>query len=247
MFRITALSLLLASNALAVTATFTVSNPDGRTTYAAGENVPWTLAVDLTSDCSGLHGYGGALEVRNSTNALIASVLPASTFTPSFHVEGNGPGSLIDTWIDGGPCMNSFYNPGAPTPGKLDQMFAMFGPQWRGGTSFGAGRMYWGVGLASRKAVLLGDANADYVINNGVIPTAGLPDGTYTVRFVPSLLNALKTTQDGTPLNYDTDLILIGVSTGVTPAASSLTFVIPEPAGLLLLAVGTAAVRRRRI
>ncbi len=117
------------------------------------------------------------------------------------------------------------------------------------------GDLVWGVGMASRKDVLLQDPNGKYPLFNGTLDVTGWAEGTYVVKVWPaSAGNSVMRTQVNingvmTPLdlNLNWEMNIFEFVAPNEAFGGEFRFVIvPEPATMLLLAGAAALIRRRR-
>jgi hypothetical protein len=244
------ISVLVAANAMAyTTATWTVAGP---ASVVENAPVPWAASVALTagplgggsSDASqGMANYAITIELRNSSGALVPIALSPANFTQSFKVGGLGPADVKAINTDGGPGYEGPSSAGTvSTPGKIAGMSAGYGLPWK------YPRYTRGIGLPGSEGVLMGAAaGTPYVINDGVIDTTGLAQGTYTVKLVVDSTFVLKTYKGTTTtvLNWDTTLTSLPSESAVK-VGSLFTFeIVPEPATMLLLAGAGLFLRRR--
>lgn len=172
-----------------------------------GTPVAWEAAVTVSGDNQGLAGYAFSLAVGPSPgpNAggdgvwgtaddenLSAIILSPATWVSSFHVQGAPvPGSVKDPAGQGGPGLAVLTSAGTANlkAGELIQV--------------GAGCLFWdpvesvaGVGLESRKSVLLADPLGPYTLHAGEIPTNGLSPGAYTVVLIALRARVLRADLD---------------------------------------------------
>lgn len=249
------ISVLVAANAMAyTTATWTITGPN---TVAQGNALPWSAAVALTAGPSGggstpetnvdasqgMANYQITIELRTSSGALADIFLPQGNFTPSFNVGGLGPAEIRKVNVDGGPGYEGPSSAGTvSTKGKIAGISAGYGLPWQ------YPRFHRGIGLPGFEGSLMGKpAGTPYVINDGTIPTADLPLGTYTLKLIVDSTWVLKTYKGTTTtvLNWDTTLTALPSQSAVRVGSQIVFEVVPEPATMLLLAGAGLLLRRR--
>ncbi len=109
------------------------------------------------------------------------------------------------------------------------------------------GDLVWGIGMDSRKGVLLQDPEGDYPLFNGMLDVTGWAPGAYIVKIWPaSSGNNVLRSEFNLNLNWEQNIVT-GLTGPVDLTGGSFQFVIiPEPATLVLLAAAGALYRRRR-
>lgn len=226
------LALAISSQALAVpTATWTVDETTigsigTRYDAALDPFVGWAASVAVTTDCKGLANYALTLFLQKEGAAVPYTFAQSTAVVLKTTAGYTGPSSLGTN----------------TTPGKLAGIAAGYGTPWAGPPA-----AIWGVGLAARKPNL-GLAPTDlFVLNTGVISTAGLAGGTYTIKLQVDSSFVLKTYKGTTTtiLNWDAGLTSLPSETA-TGVGSQFTFVVPEPTTMVLLALGAVAALKRR-
>jgi len=235
---------LTASTAMGATVTYNISSSVAGQTIAAGTAVDWMVSlVASEGDNQGVATFVADVLVLGPGDVLINKTLGLAEWAYSFNYLGRGPGSLADSGRLGGLGMSGVLSTGTnATPGKLEGFGAGYAVPWNpvrlSGKNY-IGDMVWGLGLESRKAALLFDPAGNYDVAGGVIDTAGLPDGWYTVKVIPGSTNIL---QMGLDLSQPLTGNFASPATGV---GSEFRFYIPEPTTLLLLAGAGLLIRRR--
>jgi len=220
-------SLLVAGSAMAVpTATWTVSSADAGAIVTPGSSVAWDASVAVTTDCKGLANYAITLLLQKEGAAVPYTFAPAAKNA-----------ALMATAGYTGPSSTGTFS----TPGKLAGLSAGTGTPWAGPP------WVWGVGLDARKNAFGIAPTGKFVLNSGAIDTTGLAEGTYTVKLEVNSSFVLKTYKGTTTtlLNYDVAQTALPTESA-TKVGSTFTFVVPEPATMILLAGAGLLIRRRQ-
>lgn len=247
----------------------TATNADGSGSYdlaaipANGAvRLNWTSAVRVTGDNMGLAGYVMDLGIRSLATGTWAPYYPGTvgdpdslSWCPVYKSIATSGGTIRDTGNAGGPGLDVL-----PTLGVIDNPSQAFITQTGASiltyapyvqTKNGyAGAQTWGVGLDSRKDILLVDPNGTYDLEQGYIDLAGWAPGTYSVDPIMKPWwgnNVVAVIASGLSLNSG------GPYSGVvrdvpfenqTFGSFEFTIVAPEPATLLLLAAAGLLYRR---
>lgn len=184
----------------------------GTSQVTAGQPVTWQAYVQVSGQNQGLAGYAFNIAVGPGTGPtagpdgvwgtgddenLSPVQLSPATFESVFQVSGSSPppGNVTQTGSAGGPGMNVLPQVGTNSliPGELLQVGASY-IDW---AAFpGSDGQTAGVGVAGQEANLLANPAGGYLLNSGAIPTAGLPDGVYTVRLIPVATRTLRADLD---------------------------------------------------
>lgn len=235
---------LTAGTAMGATVNYNVTSTMAGQTIAAGTPVDWTLSlVTSEGDNQGVAVFVADLLFIGPGGSLVNKTLDVAEWVYSFNYLNKGPATFADTGRLGGAGMGGIQSTGNNAmPGKLEGFGAGYAVPWdpvRWTGKAYTGNMVWGVGMESRKSVLLWDPSGNYDMAAGVLDTSDLPDGLYTVKVVPGNTNILQA-----GLNLDEPLSgnFASPATGV---GSEFTFYIPEPTTLLLLAGAGLLIRRR--
>jgi len=256
---------LTSTGAFGVMVNYNISSPVAGATFAseavAPASISWAVALVASNDTQGVATYVADIEILKD-GALFASAvfhgepLPPPEITPNsdflwvFDYQGRSFGvgaPVTDSARLGGAGMGGVQSAGSvSTPGKLVGFGAGYAVPWdpiRGSGKTLTGNMAWGVGLDSRKSVLLLDPEGAYTVQGGYID-GPFPAGEYTVRVVPGSTNYLKP-------GLDLDQPLAGnfaepCQPGQVMGSEFSFTVLPEPATMLLLVGGALVLRRRR-
>jgi len=235
--------MLLASGAMASNVAFTLMSPQDGAILNPLDPISWSTKVDVTGgDSQGLAAYVADLEMVGPG----ATTLNLATFSLAYDVRvGSGPVEVTEVAALGGAGMYGVTSQGNnATPNKLVGFGAGYGPwsdPWNPTTK--KGKQAWGVGLASRKSVMLlnHDGTDDYLLNEGTF-LAPTEIGLYTVTLTPGRPNVLKAGLDFNAVQAGEFVAQADQYTG-----DSFTFtVIPEPVTMLLIASGAGLLLRRR-
>jgi len=220
-------------------------------------------SVVVTGDNQGLGGFNFDIGIYPTATPTSGNEVPMPLFAAAgvdwaavYKAPGSGSvGTVKDEAGAGGPGMGvlpSLGNPAAAVAytaqigaAHLDWKARLYATYTGGGTrKKWQGDDTWGVGLESRKAVLLQDSVGTYDLWTGVIDLTGVPLGTYTVKLMPSGGSVL---QAGLDLNTDqVGSTTFKLAAGDLTAAAFDFVIIPEPATLLLIAGAGLLIRRRR-
>lgn len=219
----------------------------GPSQVGPGSPLPWKASVRVTGNNQGLGLYAFSLELRDSQGQLVDAGFGATSFTGTTFSIGGQIGSVLDPPAAGGPGMDF---PQFPTtfgdlfsttpPGILNGVGAAY-LSWRG-----SDHMLPGIGRDQHKSLLLNDLNGNgdttdelYILNEGWLDTSALAAGeTYTLTLIPGAANVLAGGLD--LANFQESFAQLAGSM----SGSSLTFMVPEPASLLLLIAGMAVLGR---
>ncbi len=220
-------------------------------------------SVVVTGNNQGLGGFNFDVGIYPVANPTSGNEVPLPLFVTAgvdwaavYKAPGSGSvGTVKDNGGAGGPGMDVLPQLGNPAAtvaytaqigaAHLDWKARVYATYTGGGTrKKWQGDDTWGVGLDSRKSVLLQDGQETYDLWTAVVDLTGVPLGNYLVKLTP---NGASVLQAGLDLNQDQ----IG-STTYKLGAGDLTggsfefSIVPEPATLLLIAGAGLLVRRRR-
>jgi len=159
------------------------------------------------------------------------SPLASAAFARSMNLFDLGPGRVIDGIMSGGPMMGTYTYPTNPSDGTLLGM--------------GAGYSSWsrtGLTLTTAGVGIEGGLMGLVPVTEGQIDLTGLPEGMYALTCIPGAgVNVLRGDID---LTQDQNAFAVAADQTVGDA---ITFtVVPEPTTLLLLALGSIPLLRRR-
>jgi hypothetical protein len=234
---------------------------------------PWliiTTSVRVTGDNQGLAGYWNALGIRDlslpmgdvhTQNWAQHPVPKAYLSWASVYDAPPTDGIAADVTTRGtGPGMSYGTSTGWPeaTLAFVDQMGAGYlewlarryvtspRPGWVGDDT-------WGVGLDSRKSVLLLDPNGTYDLNVIAVDLSDYHPGDYRVDMedvdelgTPKV--AARVVAAGVDLNVDRASIpMVDVDVSLIHVGSFEFTIVPEPATVLLVGASLALLRRRRV
>jgi hypothetical protein len=231
--------------------------------YPVNENgnyIAWTMSVAVTGDNQGLAGFLVDLGVaadgaQMGTWAPIYMGPKSDPFARYWSAVYKAPGAAATGTVKdpggaGGPGLNVLPSLGDEAAGDvafIAQMGAAlldWNPRVYNAKSGWSGDQVWGVGLDSRKTVMLqAGAAGTYDLISGYIYTAGLPAGKYNVMLLPTGSAVLKS---GIDLNSAQSGVTQAVATSNLHAVGFSFIIVPEPATMLLLAGAGLLVRRRR-
>ena len=216
----------------------------------------WVDDVVVTGDNQGLAGWNVTITLTDMAGNRIwdPGTTPSSGDTwwqPIYKSAKQAGGTVKDLGGNGGPGMDVSASEGYGFEGQLAQCgsghldwkaFGWTGKAWTGEDT-------WGVGLASRKNVLLADPEGVYGLQGGFMPIPNnLPLGMYKLVLTVNNAAVLKSGSE-LNLNYPNNHVG-GITMAVAGAdldGSEFVFqVVPEPATLLLLGVPALFLRRRR-
>lgn len=254
---------LITPGALGVMVNYNISSPVAGTTYpseaAAPLSIPWSVGLVASEDTKGVAVYVADIEIYKDGVLFTSAVFHGEPFPPDptpnsdflwvFDYQGRSFGvgaPVTDSARLGGAGMGGIYSAGSvSTPGKLVGFGAGYAVPWdpiRGSGKTLTGNMAWGVGLESRKSLLLLDPEGEYTVQGGYID-GPFPVGQYLVRVVPGNTNYLRP-------DLDLDQPQAGnfaspCQPGEVMGSEFLFTVLPEPATMLLLVGGALVLRRR--
>ena len=203
--------LLVLSTAAVLVANEAQWTITGPLSVSQGDPVTWQASVAVTGANQGLAGYAFNVVVGPSPgpgagadgqwgtadDENVADVqISAAAWVQSFKVQGSpapGTGTVKDDGLAGGPGMDVLPSAGNNTikNGELLQVgtghltWTPFSPPGQDGQTAG-------VGVASRKSVLLANPAGEYVLHSGTIPTGSLAAGTYVVQLIPLKTRVLR-------------------------------------------------------
>jgi hypothetical protein len=225
-----------------------------------GNYISWAISVDVTGDNQGMAGIiinmgvapqGAPMGTWAPIN-MGPKIDSFSRYWPAvYKAPGAGAaGTVKDPAGAGGPGLNVLPSLGDEAAGDvafIEQLGAGvldWNPRLYNSKSGWSGDQVWGVGMASRKTVLLqaGDAGT-YDLFAGYIYTDGLPAGTYDVMILPRSSAVLK---PGINLNLAQQGVTQDVPKENLHAVGFSFTIVPEPATLVLLAGAALLYRRRR-
>ncbi len=258
-----AVALVLASSAMAATGVIEWSLRGSNTNDLTMVDplvdpyVSWTASVVVTGNNFGMAGFLADLGVYGP--APIATEVPRTITEGEFAAVFKAPGSsatgtVKDNASAGGPGMDVLPSVGFPNgavaylaqmqAAHLDWKARAYVTYTGGGTrKKWVGDDTWGVGLDSRKSVLLQDPEGLYDIIGGVLDVSTWPVGTYKVKWMPASTGNSVLRPD---VNLNVDQIGNITSQDVIVTGAEFEFtIIPEPATLLLLASAGLFIRRR--
>jgi hypothetical protein len=172
-------------------AVFDLQSSQAGATLSRGTPFAWQVAGDVYGANQGLASYYLTLELhQGSATGPLANVSLAAADVAAFHVGGsNAAGAVTSPLPAGGPGMRAIASR-TNASGRLDGFGAGYAMPWR--YSQTAKRMTRGVGLADRKAALLGSETADYILHGGQIDTSALPAGHYVLVLTPQWAKVLR-------------------------------------------------------
>jgi len=214
----------------------------------------WVTDVEVTGNNKGLAGWNVDITLTNMAGTRImdpeTTPNPGETYWQAVYKSAKQAGGLIkDVGLNGGPGMDVQASEGYGFEGQLAQCgsahldwkaFGWTGKAWTGEDT-------WGVGLASRKSVLLADPQGLYGLQGGRFPIPG--------SLAPGMYKLVLTLSSGAVLDNDTNFdypnnhvggITVAISGEGLQGSEFVFEVVPEPATMLLLGIPAVFLRRRR-
>lgn len=214
----------------------------------------WTQSLRVQGDNQGLCSYVLDMGIRDLTSGTWAPYIfnydgsdGSRSWIPAYKSIKTNGGTVKDPGDWGGPGLNAMATLGSGNSNVA--YIAQFGAAMLGYSPYVktkngyAGDQTWGVGLDSRKSVLLIDPQGTYDLAQGYIDLTGWAPGTYRLELIAVHAWVI---QAGLDLNSAVDNVVYEVPSANLAGGAFEFTIVPEPATLVLLAGAAMLVRRRR-